>query len=152
MNFVQVKARLILFDKQNNTILSSFTVAKLFGQNSDKEPNHTTCKQIWVNCLHAFDVFLRFAEPDHLLPLSMVPWGLVPFDFARVHGKMQCNKLTLKCKKSPDVSRCPALYHADNEKFLNISSTTGNIEKKKEKKEKKKKKNKMQHMCNLFQN
>lgn len=66
MNFVQVKARLILFDKQNNTILSSFTVAKLFGQNSDKEPNHTTCKQIWVNCLHAFDVFLRFAEPDHL--------------------------------------------------------------------------------------
>lgn len=82
----------------------------------------------------------------------MVPWGLVPFDFARVHGKMQCNKLTLKCKKSPDVSPCPALYHADNEKFLNISSTTGNIEKKKEKKEREKKKNKMQHMCNLFQN
>lgn len=69
----------------------------------------------------------------------MVPWGLVPFDFARVHGKMQCNKLTLKCKKSPDVSRCPALYHADNEKFLNISSTTVNIEEKTKTKQNKKK-------------
>lgn len=29
------------------------------------------------------------------------------------------------------MSPCPALYHADNENFLNISSTTVHIEKKK---------------------
>lgn len=93
--------------------------------------------------MHAFKVFLKIAETDHLL----ISWGLVPFDFGRVHGKMRCNKLTSKCMKSPDASRFPILYHAEDLKILNISSTIVNNEKKEEKE---KEKIKLQHMCNLF--